>query len=143
MDWNKIAISSHYDVAVAVRAAMSTGDYEDAAEGLEELINALSRSDERALTSRLEVLMAHIIKWRIQPDRRSRSWTLTIREQRHAIDVLRRKNPRFTQRYIVAEFWEDGLVAANLRAQREMDIDVDDDVALDWDDVFETPYLLP
>ena len=34
------------------------------------------------LESALRVLMLHLLKWDHQPDRRSRSWTLTIREQR-------------------------------------------------------------
>src|SRR6202046_5987948 len=34
------------------------------------------------LESALRVLMLHILKWDHQPSMRSRSWTLTIREQR-------------------------------------------------------------
>ena len=34
------------------------------------------------LESALRVLMLHLLKWDHQPSMRSRSWTLTIREQR-------------------------------------------------------------
>ena len=34
------------------------------------------------LESALRVLMLHLLKWDHQPDRRSRSWTLSIREHR-------------------------------------------------------------
>ena len=34
------------------------------------------------LESALRVLMLHLLKWDHQPDMRSRSWTLSIREQR-------------------------------------------------------------
>jgi hypothetical protein len=40
--------------------------------GLEELIAALSHSDDRAMKSHLIRLMQHIIKWKVQPERRSR-----------------------------------------------------------------------
>ena len=36
------------------------------------------------LESALRVLMLHLLKWDHQPDRRSRSWTASVREQRTA-----------------------------------------------------------
>ena len=37
------------------------------------------------LESALRVLMLHLLKWDHQPDRRSRSWTLTVLEQRRRV----------------------------------------------------------
>ena len=37
------------------------------------------------LESALRVLMLHLLKWDHQPSMRSRSWTLTIREQRRRV----------------------------------------------------------
>ena len=45
------------------------------------------------LESALRVLMLHLLKWDHQPDRRSRSWTLSIREQRRRAQRQLRKNP--------------------------------------------------
>ena len=36
------------------------------------------------LESALEVLLMHMLKWDHQPERRSRSWSLTIQEQQAA-----------------------------------------------------------
>jgi hypothetical protein len=45
------------------------------------------------LMSRLGVLLGHLLKWELQPDRRSRSWFCGIREQRRAINRLLSQNP--------------------------------------------------
>ena len=82
VDWELLALTDQYYTAVAIRDALREGDVDGATEGLEELIDALSRSDERALESRLIRLMQHIITWKIHSERRSPSWVATIREQR-------------------------------------------------------------
>jgi Domain of unknown function DUF29 len=50
------------------------------------------------LESALRVLMLHLLKWDHQPDIRSRSWTLTIREQRRRVLRQLRKNPGLRSR---------------------------------------------
>ena len=45
------------------------------------------------LESALRVLMLHLLKWDHQPDRRSRSWTLTIRSNDDASQRQLRKEP--------------------------------------------------
>ena len=45
------------------------------------------------LESALRVLMLHLLKWDHQPDKRSRSWTLSVREQRRRAQRQLRKNP--------------------------------------------------
>jgi Domain of unknown function DUF29 len=45
------------------------------------------------LESAFRVLMLHLLKWDHQPSMRSRSWTLTIREQRRRAERQLRKNP--------------------------------------------------
>ena len=57
-------------------------DIEHVAEELE----SMGKSEKRELTSRLTVLLAHLLKWKFQPALRSRSWKNTILSQR--IDIL-------------------------------------------------------
>jgi hypothetical protein len=58
-------------------------------DNLAEEIESLGREQFNKLVSALRVLMAHILKWDHQPDLRSRSWILSIQEQRIEIaDVL-------------------------------------------------------
>ena len=65
LDWEELALISHYQTAKAIRDTLKEGNVDDAAQGSEELIEALSRSDERALKSHLTRLMQHIIKQRV------------------------------------------------------------------------------
>lgn len=60
---------------------------------LAEEIEDMGRSEKRQLESRLEVLIMHLLKWQFQPNLRSRSWQLTIKEQRLRIEKLLLENP--------------------------------------------------
>lgn len=91
--WRELASASHYQTAVAVREELMSGDVEEAIEGIEELIAALSRSDQRELRSQLVRLMMHIIKWKSQPARRSRSWLASIYNARIEIEILLEAEP--------------------------------------------------
>lgn len=58
-----------------------------------EEIEDMGRSEKRQLASRLEVLVMHLLKWQFQPNLRSRSWELTIKEQRLRLKRLLEENP--------------------------------------------------
>ena len=62
-------------------------------DNLLEEIAGLGRSAERELRSHLAVLLAHLLKWRFQPTRRTRSWVLTAQEQRRQIGFLLEESP--------------------------------------------------
>ena len=64
-------------------------DIENVAEELE----SMGRSDKREIDSRLEVLLTHLLRWRVQVGFRSRSWSGTIREQRSRIEDLLAESP--------------------------------------------------
>lgn len=54
-------------------------------DNIAEEIADVGKSEKRALASRMEVLVAHLLKWVYQPARRGRSWRRTIRVQRARI----------------------------------------------------------
>jgi hypothetical protein len=62
-------------------------------ENLAEEVESLGRSEARELESRLEGLLLHLLKWRYQPNKRSRSWRLTVREQRRRVERVLNQNP--------------------------------------------------
>ena len=64
-------------------------DLEHLAEELEDM----GAYKERELENRLGILLAHLLKWRYQPERRGSSWRLTIKEQRQRILRILRRNP--------------------------------------------------
>ena len=47
-----------------------------------EEIESIARSEKRELVNRLNALLVHLLKWRFQPERRSRSWQLSIANSR-------------------------------------------------------------
>ena len=55
---------------------------------LAEYLTDMARRDRREATSRLAVLLAHLLKWRFQPDRRSGSWRETVEVQRQELAEL-------------------------------------------------------
>ena len=56
-------------------------------------VEDVARSEERELASRMAVLIAHLLKWMFQPERRGRSWRTTIALQRKAIERRLEKTP--------------------------------------------------
>jgi hypothetical protein len=92
-------------------------------EHLIEEISSLGKQQERELVSRLRVLIAHLLKWEFQPQRRSNSWKATIREQRRSITRQLKDNPSLKS-YLSEAFllgFEDGLDLA----VRETNLDYD------------------
>ena len=61
-DWHQLAVESHYRTAMGVKEALEEGDLDGALRGIDELIDAMGRSDRRAVRSQLIRLMQHIIK---------------------------------------------------------------------------------
>jgi Domain of unknown function DUF29 len=137
IDWELLAMESPLAVALRIRECLQHGDSANALRGLEELIEALARSEDRELRHRMEILMTHILTWKTQPPG-TKSWRLTINEQRRQIGELREDNPRFTEAYIRAR-WPRYLRVAVAKAADEMDQPPAVDT-LSWEEVFEGSY---
>ena len=141
MDWELLAATSHFQTAVAIREKLQQQDDGEAMHGLEELIDALARADKRALESHLIRVMQHVIKWKMQPERRSRSWLRTIRNGRKEIRKLQQDTPSLTDQLIREQLWDDCLDSAMGEAEGDMDGDVPP-LPLTWQEVFEDEYRL-
>ena len=141
MDWELLAATSHSQTAIAIREKLQQQDYGEAMHGLEELIDALARADKRALESHLIRVMQHVIKWKMQPERRSRSWIRTIRNGRKEIRKLQQDTPSLTDQFIREQLWDDCLDSAMGEAEGDMDCDLLP-LALTWQEIFEDEYRL-
>ncbi|MDI6793542.1 MAG: DUF29 domain-containing protein [bacterium] len=139
MNWQELSTTSHYQTAVAVRSTLLERDMEEAATGIEELIEALGRSEERALKSQLTRLMMHILKWKIQPLHPSRSWLVTISNARIEIADLLEYEPHLKPK--INDLWEKCFKAARQLAKDETGI-VPEISKLSWEEVFEKEYSL-
>ncbi|MFU8788724.1 MAG: DUF29 domain-containing protein [Methylobacter sp.] len=92
-------------------------DIEHVAEELE----AMGKSEKRELTSRLTVLLAHLLKWQFQSALRSRSWKNTILTQR--IDILELLGDSPSLRYELAERIAIAFEKAKISAEDETGLD--------------------
>lgn len=89
---------------------------------LSEYLTAMARRDRREVFRRLVVLLAHLLKWEHQPDRRSSSWRGTIREQRRE---LRQLLESATLRQHAAAVLADAYAEARRQAADDTDLSVD------------------
>lgn len=62
---------------------------------LVEEIEDMGRSQWRAFESHYRVLLVHLLKWEYQPDRRTRSWLVTIGRERAEIEADEQDNRSF------------------------------------------------
>lgn len=92
-------------------------DLDNIAEELEDM----GASKERELESRLGILLAHLLKWVYQPERRGNSWRATIEEQRRRVARLLHKNPSLKSK--LGEVFEEAYGDARLIAMRETGMD--------------------
>ncbi|OQY58745.1 MAG: hypothetical protein B6245_10170 [Desulfobacteraceae bacterium 4572_88] len=120
MNWKELAITSHYQTAVAVRQVLLERNMDETLMGIEELIETLGRSEERALKSQMARLMMHIVKWKIEPHRRSRSWMLTIENARDEIADILEYEPHLKPK--VPVLWDKCFKRACRLAEKETGI---------------------
>ena len=96
------------------RGCVEEADLEHLAEEIEDL----GKRDTREVMSRLTVLLMHLLKWSVQPERRftesgSSSWLATIHEQRRELMDIFAQSPSLKGRA------EEGLQKAHRRAVRD------------------------
>jgi hypothetical protein len=93
-------------------------------ENLAEEVESVGRNDRRAVRSHLEVLLAHLLKCIVQPERWTESWDNTIQAQRRDIAQLIERSPSL--RSLPAASVGDAYAYAIFLAHRDTGIDEDD-----------------
>ncbi len=86
-------------------------------ENIAEEIESMGKSTKRELINRFAILLAHLLKWQFQPERRSNSWKNTIEEQRDEIIELIEDSPSL--KYELNEKIERAYRRATLIASTE------------------------
>jgi phosphoglycolate phosphatase-like HAD superfamily hydrolase len=92
-------------------------------DNLAEEIESVGKSQAAELRSRFIVLLAHLLKWQFQSERRSRSWENTIRRERLEIARHLSENPGLKPRR--EELYASAYAAARLDASTETDLPLD------------------
>jgi hypothetical protein len=87
-----------------------------------EEIEGVARNEKREVRSRVEVLLAHLLKWTFQPDHRGQSWELTIREQRERIEDVLEDSPSLRRLFDNERQMQRAWRAAVASATRETNL---------------------
>jgi hypothetical protein len=90
-------------------------------EHIAEELEGMARSDRRELINRFAILLAHLLKWQYQPEKRSKSWERTIKEQRKRIFLLLEESPSL--RSEIEKKLSDAYEIAVLSAANETGLD--------------------
>ena len=88
-------------------------------ENLAQEVSAIAKRDQRALKSRLAVLLVHLLKYQYQPERRGGSWLLTLQEQRTQIQQILEDSPSLKNFFATsfAETYPQARVQAHLETK--------------------------
>ena len=92
-------------------------------ENIIEEIESLGRSERRELISRLEVLLQHLLKWCYQPQKRTRSWQLTIQHQRNKLFSVLDDNPSLKTLETLTKSIKEAYKSAILKAAIETELE--------------------
>lgn len=68
-------------------------------------IEDVGKSEKREFKSRMAVLVAHLVKWQAQPERRGNSWRRTIHEQRRQVAGCLAETPSLKPNLAIPEWW--------------------------------------
>lgn len=92
-------------------------------EHIAEEIESMGKGEKCELVSRLTVLLLHLLKWRFQAESRSRSWRLSVQEQRLQVASCLADNPSLKAQQ--AATIADAHRLAVIGAQRETGLDAE------------------
>jgi hypothetical protein len=101
------------------RGQLASADVDHLIEELE----AMGARERREFNHRLKVLLAHMLKWTYQPERRSPSWRAAIAEQRLSLQDLLDDNPSL--RPTLKDQLPKAYCRARLLAIKETNLDDD------------------
>jgi hypothetical protein len=110
-------------------------------ENLVDEVRDLSKRERDRLLSSVRLIVHNLLKWDYQPERRSRSWQITIQRERvHIIRYL--KDSPSLKRYLTDAWLDETYVVANLNAEKETGLKFPADCPYSISDVLERPVIL-
>ena len=139
-NWKELVTTSHLETVREIQRALADGNLDEAEEGLGLLLESMSKQARRSVQSQLIRLMKHIIKWKVQPERRSVSWAVSIANARYEISKTQEYEPSITDE-VIRGMWARAFTQAKKEAELEMQKKSTIET-LSWDEVFNDDYDL-
>ena len=110
-------------------------------ENLVEEVRDLSKRERDRLLSSLRLIVHHLLKWDHQPERRSRSWQVTIQRERNNIGFYLKDSPSL-KRYLTDEWLREIYSNAKLEAFKETGLDFPETCPYGIDEVLNRGVIL-
>ncbi len=110
-------------------------------ENIAEELGDVGLSEYYRLQSAVEIILLHMLKWDHQPERRTRSWALSIAEHRERARIQQRKSPGLKSS--LGEIRSDAYRLGRLGAARQMRRPVKslpDECPYTWDEILNRPF---
>ena len=140
------AYEADYGAWIAAQAAaLQSGRYQDLdIPNLVDEVESLGRSDFAAFTSAIEIVLLHMLKWDIQPERRTSSWVASIDEHRSRIAQHLEDNPSYKARLsdAVTRAWRTAPAKAAAETNLPQKLFPKQN-PFDWDAITTRSYQLP
>ncbi|CAN1210277.1 DUF29 domain-containing protein [Tumidithrix helvetica PCC 7403] len=138
--WDELVFQSPYLAMIKAKDLLKEGKLTEVNAVLESLVEAMGRSEKRAVSSQLTRLMLHIIKWNCQPEKRSASWVISIRSARREIANSQGEMPSLNREFLES-IWDKCFTDAKQDARDEMG-KKPEITTLSWFEVFEQTYTI-
>jgi hypothetical protein len=105
-------------------------------------LESMGRSEKRSVQSNLTVLLMHLLKYKYQPNKRSRSWRSTIIEHRRRLLILFKDSPSLREygQEIFAECYQDARQDAATETQLKISV-FPDECPFNLEVVLKVDYL--
>ena len=114
-----VIVWSTEQAALLSAGKLSALDIKHIAEEIEDV----GKSEKRELSSRMAVLLSPLLKWEYQADRRSKSWTSTIGDQRKRIALALKATPSLRASLTDEDWLEEAWLDARSQARTETGLD--------------------
>jgi Domain of unknown function DUF29 len=134
-----------YSWAVEQAALLRAGRVAEAdVLNIAEEIDDVGNEQSDRLESALRIILIHLLKWDHQPERRSRSWSASIRIQRRHVAKVLRKNPGLKPLIDEAtvEAFQDARIEAALQTGLADEV-FPYDCPYSWEIIMERPVAWP
>jgi len=109
-------------------------------DNLVEEIKDLSKRERDQLISSIRLIIHHLLKWKYQPQKRSRSWQITIERERNNIDLYLEDSPSLRQ-YLASEWVNKAHRIARLDAAKETDLNFPKECPFTIEEILDFNYF--
>jgi len=109
-------------------------------ENLVEEIKDLSKRERDKLLSSIRLILQHLLKWHYQPQKRSRTWQITIERERSNIELYLEDSPSL-KKYFSQEWIDKTYRIARLDAAKETGLDFPKECPYTIEEIINFNYL--